>query len=119
MKHFCSLNISIGRTKKVALIDTGASCSCISSNLVAELQLNLKHKSKRVTIKTFSRSKKSYSKWVNVPVQIQNTIHSFKFYVIDNLTPNIIIGRTHCEKLEMEIKFSTGEILIQGELVKT
>ena len=117
MKQMCVLNVHVKSRHLRALIDTGANSSWISSRLVAELNYQIFCSNKIVTLKTALSERKCLLKWVIMPVKIKNTVHRLKLCVVDNLCADIIIGRSHCVKLDMEIKFSTGEILIQGETI--
>ena len=117
MKHICSLNIQVGTRKMEALVDTGANISCISSKLVAELELRVNRSKQRIQIKTASGISNIASKWVNVPIQIGETIHKIKFCIIKSLNPEILIGRQHCKKMKIDIKFSTNELYICGKIL--
>ena len=117
MKHICILKVHVKSRQIGALIDTGATCSFISSEMVFKLGCNVFLSNKFVTLKTALSKRKCQLKWVIIPIKIKNTVHKLKLCVVDNLYADIVIGRSHCEKLDIDIKFSTGEILIQGETV--
>ena len=116
MKQSCNLEVQIKKKVMRALIDTGADCSCISSKLVSELNIPVTKYRQNILVQSALSNSSHQSKWVFVATKIGSTIYKLKFCIIDGLNPNIIIGRSHCEKLKIDIKFSTGTITIQGEI---
>lgn len=109
---------SKGQLEKEAIFDTGATYSCIQSNLARKLgQIDLLPE-----LMKFSTAKKKEKLIAKSRVALNFFIGKYRFsdefMVIDNLSNGVIIGASTLQKWRLKLDFEHDEIIIDPKVTK-
>ena len=113
----------VGSTLCNALIDTGATKSCMSESYYKTLQLNSIHSVVNTHVRSATGSNLSPLGIVNCPLKLGNTTFNNDFIVCQNLTRPLILGKDFLMKNQITVKYAeNGKCILkvqQEELVAT
>ena len=113
----------VGSTLCNALIDTGATKSCMSESYYKTLQLNSIRSVVNTRVRSATGSNLSPLGIVNCPLKLGNTMFDNDFIVCQNLTRPLILGKDFLMKNRITVKYSeNGKCILnfqQEELVAT
>ena len=113
------LDIKINNNIYKALIDTGASKSLLSINVINnENYNNLLDYNENGSIEMINSSINIIAKILNLKILIGNIKTYISPYIIDNLPFNIILGRDFLIKNNTIINFKNSNIIISGRLIE-
>ena len=113
----------VGATLCNALIDTGATRSCMSEAYYSTLHLNSIHSLSNTCVRSATGNNLSPLEIVNCTFELGKTIFTNDFIVCQNLTRALILGRCFLMKNRVTVRYSDGGKCIlnchQEELIAT
>jgi hypothetical protein len=113
-----TLEGSKGKTKRVALFDSGATYSCIISNVAGKLG-NIEPLPEPMEFGTAEKGGKVIAKErVSLNFYIDGYRFSDEFMIIENLSEPVIIGTATLQKWRMKLDFENEEVIIDPRVTK-
>lgn len=111
------MQISIRKTKTFALIDTGASISCVSQSFLSKTDLaNSKLESPDFSfIKGVSGQKLRVLGKIVLPISFSGQVFEFPVHVIENLHHSFILGVDFMQTNKVVISFATNTLCINND----
>lgn len=110
--------VQIGSEKSHALLDTGASISCISAEFFSKLEtsaLDISTSPGIMQIQGIGGEVHKVSKQATLPLSIAEHSCPQSFYVVPGIHPALVLGTDFCQKYKIEISFSEKRVKIQED----
>lgn len=109
---------SKGRTKEIALFDSGATYSCLKKEIAEKLEIVLPLP-EPLQLKTAREGEEIEAKErVSLDFHLNGYRFSDEFIIIPELSEKVIIGALTLEKWHMKLDFKNRKVIIDPEVTK-
>ncbi|CAG2232035.1 unnamed protein product [Mytilus edulis] len=101
----------VGHVNQYALIDSGSDINVINEQVIKTVNCR-KYRSDKTRITAVNNEHMSISSVVYIPITIGNDIFSIKFYVVQSIKPDIILGLEFLQANNIIIDFNNNKIRV-------
>lgn len=105
------IQIKVGHVNQYALIDSGSDINVINEQVIKTVNCR-KYRSDKTRITAVNNEHMSISSVVYIPITIGNDIFSIKFYVVQSIKPDIILGLEFLQANNIIIDFNNNKIRV-------
>lgn len=110
------INISISHQNILALIDTGASISCMSEQLALKLNINFTHDETKYCIKSISGSCLKIVGSAMVNIILDSYLFKNELIIIKDISQDVILGQDFLYKNKALIDFSNERLVVMNRI---
>ncbi|PZC70444.1 hypothetical protein B5X24_HaOG216187 [Helicoverpa armigera] len=111
------INVLIAQQEFRALVDTGASISCVSEEFATKLNIQCIKESAKHSATTVSGADLTILGEASLNLLIDSCFFSHKFLIIKNINQNLILGRDFLCKNNCLIDFSKNHLILKTRFI--